>query len=503
VGERARSVVLAFLLVAAVSGSLWLRATGSPPKGTVFAGTFFYVDDFYNYLSYVEQAERGAILLRNKLADPAHPPSLLNLEWLGVGRLSALLGGRPLLAYRLFGLAVLALMAWAVDSWLVRAGLPRERRLPALLLVFTGGGAGGVLLALGLVPGPRALDVRAGIFPFVEAVANPHFVAGTALLLAALLAFASGRGARGALLGSILGLIRPYDAALLAAVEGLAVLSEAPPRQWLRRLLPVAGLLPVLAYNAWVFLAGPGFSVFSSPRYAAEAPALRDLGLALGPALLLAALAARTASGSDERAAAHRRRLWLWVAVALLVVVGRPVSFSLQFIVGLGAPLLVLAAVGLGRLRRGALEAAVLVLSPSALVVTALCLRPAPGRFVPADVWGVVRELRSACRPGDLVLAPPEVGLLLGGLTPCWPYVSHPAAPDHAPRAEAVRAFYGAAPAQRAALLDASCIAHVVGPADPPEGWLGERTPFGRRSAALPGLSVWSREPGAACAGER
>jgi len=53
------SLLLVFLLLAAVSVSLALRAWLAPPKGTVFVGTFYYVDDFYNYLSYVEQAERG------------------------------------------------------------------------------------------------------------------------------------------------------------------------------------------------------------------------------------------------------------------------------------------------------------------------------------------------------------------------------------------------------------------------------------------------------------
>jgi hypothetical protein len=229
-GER-RAALLVFLLLAAVSTSLAVRAWLAPPKGTAFVGTFYYVDDFYNYLGYVEQAERGSLLLRNKLADPALPPSLLNLEWLTVGRLSSLLGGRPLLAYRVFGLLALAALVLGIDRWLARSGLPAERRLAGLLLVATGGGLGGLLLALGVLPGERALDVRTGAFPFVESLANPHFVAGTALLLAALGAYAGGRGALAAALGTVLGLVRPYDAALLAGVEGLAVLRGAPPRE--------------------------------------------------------------------------------------------------------------------------------------------------------------------------------------------------------------------------------------------------------------------------------
>ncbi len=483
-GGRTRSASLVFLLLAAVSVSLAVWAWLLPPKGTVFVGTFYYVDDFYNYLSYVEQAQRGALAFRNKLADPSLAPSLVNLEWLAVGWLSVLLGGSPLLAYRAFGLAALAALVLGAERWLARSGLPPDRRLAGLALVCTGGGLGGLLLALGRLPGERALDVRTGAFPFVEAIANPHFVAGTALLLASLGAFAAGRGTLGAALGTVLGLVRPYDAALLAGVEGLAVLLTVPARQWPRQLRPVLALGPVLGYDAWLFLASPGFSVFSSPRYAAAPPSAGDLALALGPAAALALTALRLRGGDG---AGHRLRLALWAALALLVVLMRPVSFSLQLLVGVGVPLLALAAVGLARLPRGALEGTVPLMATTAAVVTWLCVIPSPSRYVPEERWRVAAALREACRPGEIALAPEDIGLYVGGLSPCWPYVSHAAAPDHGTRAEAVRRFYGeATPEERAALLDGACVALVVLPPHLPAGWLGAGTPY-RARLAVPG----------------
>jgi hypothetical protein len=504
VGGGKRAALLVFLLVAAVSVSLALRAWVAPPRGTVFVGTFYYVDDFYNYLSYVEQAERGAFVFRNKLADPSQPPALVNLEWLVVGWLSALLGGSPIVAYRLFGLVALAALLLGIERWLTRSGLPPERRLAGLLLVGTGGGLGGLLLALGRLPGERALDVRSGAFPFVEAIANPHFVAGTALLLAALGAYATGRRATGAALGTVLGLVRPYDAALLAGIEGLAVLLTAPARAWPRRLLPVAALLPVLAYNTWIFLASPGFSVFSSPRYASLAPPPTDLALALGPAALLALTAVRCRGGDGS---GHRLRLGLWATLALLAVVLRPVSFSLQLVVGIGVPLLVLGAVGLARLSRGALEAAVPLMAPTAFVVAWLCTIPGPGRHAPAEGWRVAVALREVCRPGETVLAPPEVGLYVGGLTACWPFVSHAAAPDHDTRAEEVRRFYvQSTPEERASLLEGRCVAHVVLPPHASGAWIGPGAPY-RPRLELPGpnggIAVWTRDGAAACGAPR
>ncbi len=491
-GGPRRSALLVFLLLAVLSASLAARAWLLPPKGTVFVGTFYYVDDFYNYLSYAEQAQRGALVFRDKLASPSLSPSLVNLEWLAVGWLSALLGGRLLLAYRLFGFAALGALVFCADRFLDRSGLAPDRRLAGLLLVATGGGLGGLLYALGRIPGERALDVRTGAFPFVEALANPHFVAGTALLVAALAAFAEGRRVLGAGLGSVLALVRPYDAALLAALEGLAVLLTSPAREWPRRLLPVLALLPALAYDAWLLLASPGFAAFSSSRYAAAPLSPADLALALGPALLLALLALRV---RESEGAGHRVRLALWASLALLVVLARPVAFSLQLLVGAGLPLLALAALGLARLPRGALEASVPLMATTAAVTTWLCTVPGPGSHAPADRWRVAEALRETCRPGEIVLAPPDVGLYAGGLSPCWPYVSHAAAPEHRARAAAVRRFYGeSSPEERAALLEQAGASLVVLPSGVPPGWVGaaaalETTP----SARGDGLAAYRR----------
>jgi len=325
-GETARRVGLVFLLVAGTSAALLLRAALRPPPGAAFVGTFYYADDFYNYLSYVEQAERGRLVFQNKLAPPEAPAALVNLEWLGVGWLSALLGGHPLVAYRLFGiLATLAFVA-LVDRWLGRVGIAGRARLPALLLVFTGGGLGGPLAALGLIEPAHALDVRAGLYPFHEVVSNPHFVVGTVLLLLALLAFADGRAVLGVAVGTVLGLVRPYEVVLLVAVVAVSTLVSKPRAAWPRALLPLAGLAPVVLWNAWLFLESPGFRAFSSARYAAVGPTPLELAIALLPGAALAG-GAWWVPAPDELAARHRLLLTLWAGLAVAVGVARPVSF--------------------------------------------------------------------------------------------------------------------------------------------------------------------------------
>jgi hypothetical protein len=108
----------------------------------------------------------------------------------------------------------------------------------------------------------------------------------------------------------------------------------------------------------------------------------------------------------------------------------------------------------------------------------------------------VAVALREACRPGEVAFAPSDVGLYLGGLSPCWPYVSHAAAAGHDARAAAVGRFYGqASPAERRALLDEARAALVVLPSRLPPGWLGPQTPFRALAPARgDGLAVYRRD---------
>jgi hypothetical protein len=475
-----RPVVLVWLLLCAATSLPYLKAALAPPPGMAFVGAFYYVDDFYNYLSYVEQAERGAVLFTNKQVLEPHRAALLNLEWLVVGRLSRLLGSHPILVYRFLGLVGALVLLWLLDAWLGRAGLPDSHRAPALLLVAVGGGLGGFLYSAGVLPGERCQDLRAGLFPFLEVLANPHFVAGTTLLALSLRAFATSRPRAAAVWGNLLGLVRPYELMVVATAHLLSVAVGQPPARWIRSLLPLALLLPVIAYNAWLFLANPAFGVFSSVVY--QMPPLVDFIPALAPAALLSALALRPPANLPAPSRTARLYLWAWAATGLLVVVARPFGFSLQLLVGVGAPLLCLAALGLSsRAPAFTLAAAAALGSSSAVALRLVSSASAPGYALRERVQ-LIDLLRPACRPGDLLFAPPDIGLYAGGLTPCRPYAAHRAVHDFDQRADTIGLFYSETSAQwRAETLDRLGIAHVALPAGqgtPPALWLGPDTPF-------------------------
>lgn len=496
-------MALAWALVGALVSLPHLVAALDPPPGRAFAGTFHWIDDLYNYASFVQQAEDGQVRFRNKLLLEDHDGTLINVEWTLVGWLSRACGRRPFLAYRLFALAALAGLLAAADRALRRAGLPASHRFPALMLVSLGGGLGGILFDFTPRPIFRSADLYVGFYPFLEALANPHWLAATWLLLESLLAFGGPPSRRGTLraiaLGTALGLVRPYDLALLAAAHLAALVATAHPREWLRRALPLAGLLPVVLYNYRVFYASPTFRTFGAGGTAYASPPSSDLLWALGPAAI-AAMAGIPRAAASESGRLVRAQLWAWASIAVLIVWLQPVTFSLQFAVGAGLPLLVLGAIGLARLGPSALAAAVLAFSSSSFVETRIVLRPDPNWHVPAERMAAARMLRLACRPGDLAFVPADIGLYALGLTSCKPFVSHPWEPDHAERQAIAAAFYTTlSPAARSAILDRLRVRHLLLPGDPgavPEGWLGVATPF--RQAARTGggdrtISLYSR----------
>jgi hypothetical protein len=478
--RRFTPALLAWALVSGLCTAPYVRAALDPPRGHAFLGSFYFITDVYNYFGYVQQAADGAFLFRNKLTLEPHTPALVNLEWWAVGRLSALLGGSFVLAWRLLALAASLPFVLLVDAWLRRAGLPPTHRLPGLMLVLLGGGFGGLLYTLRWPPGLDVLDLSTGLFPFIELLANPHFVCGTTLVMGALLLLTRGGGratAAGVVLIGLAGLVRPYDMVMAVAVFGLAtVLTETPARA-ARRLLPLLGLLPVVAYVGWVFYVETAYRVFAAEAY--TPPPLRQLAFATGPALALAGL---VLFGPPPGPEARRARVLLlcWAVAALLVGVLRPVSFSLQFLVGIGVPLLGLAAVGLARYPPWLTLAATLCLCSSAVVALRVVSGDQPRWFVPAERVEAARALRTACRPGEVAMAPTDVGVYALAHTPCSPYSSHPVMRDAALHREEVEAFYAEwGPAERAAFLDAHRVAAVLVPrGERPEWFLGPGTPF-------------------------
>jgi hypothetical protein len=491
-----RPVLLCWLLLTALTQAPWVRALLDPPPGSVFVGAFFWNDDIQNYLSYAQQAEEGRWLLANKLAPGEAPAAMISPEFWLVGRLSALLGRRVFLSFRLLGVAAALALLVALDRILRAAGLPDAHRLPALVLAATGGGLGGWLFLLSDFPVERCRDIASGLFPFAGLLSNPHWTTASALLLWSLLLLRR-PGRRPLLLGlalaNVLAFSRPYEPILLFAM----LASGAWREPWLRRraLWLALALAPWAVYQVRLSLFEPSFAFLAGAAYP-PLPWL-DAALALGPALLLALLAGGLTSGPD---AGLRRCLVTWALLAGLGLLWRRPGPTSQLLVGVGLPLLGLGALGLARWRPAVTWLAAAALSGGAAASLFIVLRPDPNWFAASERWGAALALRPQCSGSERVFAPPDIGLHALALTRCRAYVSHPVVPDYAERVARLREFYGATePARRAALLDLACAAHVVlpGPAQPrPVEWLGPETEFTRSALVRVGarsLEIHSR----------
>jgi hypothetical protein len=227
-------------------------------------------------------------------------------------------------------------------------------------------------------------------------------------------------------------------------------------------------------------------------------PPLVDFLPALGPAVVLASLRWRPPAGGSTRAA--ELHLAAWATTGLLLLLVQPVPYPLQFMVGLGLPVLTLAAIGLQRWPVAATWAALLALGTTALAASRLVWHDNPRWHVPAARIEAALLLRPSCTRADLALAPPDIGLYTAGLTACRVFVGHPAARGHAEREQQARAFYaGGDPAARGAWLDQAGITRLVLPGDAgdvPETWLGAGTPFrriGRAGAPPADIGLYAR----------
>lgn len=502
------SSILVWLFLASVTTIPYLLAVLAPPPGRTFVGTFHWVDDFHNYVSFVQQSEDGRFLFDNKLVPAKQRPVLINLEWWLVGKLSWLSGRRPFLAYRIFSIAVLAVLVVALGRASRHVGLRPSHMTPALLLVLVGGGFGGVLFEWTPLSAAQCVDLSIGLFPFLAALANPHWLFSTTLLLCAFLAYGRTRTPRDQAVAVILGLtlcvVRPYDFVILGVSQGVFVLLTSRPREWLRELTPLILLLPGCAYLYWVFFQIDSFRDYASSAYAV--PSVPEFLLALIPALLLALLSLRSAPPNED-ARRFRLQLWLWVGFAAFMVVVRPVTFSTQFAVGMGLPLLLLGATGLARWPAWVTTVAAVALSSASVVAVKIVLAPEPSWYAPAPRREAALAQRASCHPDGISFSPADIGLYTIALTSCKAYLSHPwlsgAMPPYLDeRMATVKAFYGPlAPQMRAAILDAADVTHLVLPGDAgtiPQAWLGADTRF--RAIAVLGagtqtISVYSRSP--------
>ncbi len=490
-----RRVSLLFLLWSGLTILPYVQAATLPPKGRWFTGFFHYQDDLYQDLSFVEQACRGQLLFQNKFDVRPQEGFLVNLEWAGAGLLARALGLGPIGGFHALGF-VAAFVFTAAAARILFLGGCRSVGW-GLAVVLAGGGLGWVALTAGARQWSLP-DLATTLFPWNQRLAGgPHALLGSGLFLwalAGLVEWRAGASRRRFLIpAALLGLIRPFDLGIFGVTAAVVLLLESrraanPWRSWSSGVLDLVWLVPVLFYDVLAFALHPSFSVWSGGQNTIAWSGLGPLALALGPAAALGIAGWRRAAPS-ELAASLRQALT--AAALCMAALSTSASFGFQFLNSLGAVVLLLGALGLrGRL----LPVAALALCPSSLVLLWQAWNPSPQLFAPRDYRESTQVLERRCRPGDILVAPIDLSLLVAGLTPCHVALGHwVLTPDRETRGRESERFYDAVtpPAWRVAYLETIGAAFVALPAGKGH-WLGDASAFGPL-LGTPLLELWAR----------
>jgi hypothetical protein len=494
--------VAASLALLLVTGLPYLAAAYWPPRGTEFNGTFFYTDDFFQYVSFVEQAMRGAFVFHNKFDVHPHAAGIVNLEWWLGGLLGRLLGGHPIVGFHaLRPLIALGLVSGAVRL-MRRGGLGGRRLGWALALFLLAGGLGWLRSWQGTV-GWQVPDLLMGMYPWHQMLLNHHTALGTALALwtlALYLEWRQGESRRPAWLAAAwaLGFTRPYElVGFCVTGVGLAGFDALDPRRrrvaW-RRALELGALLPIFAYYFWITRTGTSLVGWSVQGGEVNPPA-REFLYAVGPALALIAASLWREPGSWNATEGRDVRLAaaLWAGfLALVLLFFHDASLMKTVMTGLGVMVALLAA--LVTPRRW-LPAATAALCPTSLLLLWRAFNPSPDCFSPADYSRATDLLSARCSPQEMALAPTDLSLRIAALTPCSVVLGHRIlTPDYPRRvSEGNRFYHEPSPTSWRRLYLDEIGAGFVFLGRGRGGWLRD-DPGWEQVLAVPRFEVWQRK---------
>jgi hypothetical protein len=491
-----RAAAAAAVALAVATSVPYAAAARRPPApGARFTGAFFYQDDFYQYLSFVEQASRGRVVFANKFDPRPHRPAVVNVEWWVAGIFGRILGDSPVLGFHALRLGAIVALAAGAARLLAAAGAGSAHLAWGLALFASAGGLGWLRLLMG-VPGSRVPDIVMGLYPFHQSLMNPHFVFATALFLWTLafhLEWRAGLRSRWAWVaaGWALGLSRPYDLVTFALAALVLAFLRPHARRPLRAALELGWLAPVFGYYAVLMWAQRGLGGWTGVQSGDLTPPLVEFALALLPALAVAAAGWRGGAARGADPLGVRAALLAWAAVVAAIVVLYPSPMVKQFATTLGPAVLLLAAASAPA---RALPVAVAALFPTSAFLLWRVFNPYPSWFMPADYAAAVELLDGGCRDPEVALAPSDLSLMIAGLTPCRVALGHRGlTPDWPNAVAAGNRFYDAATpaAARLAYLDGLGATWVLLPADGGP-MLGGDPRYARRLAA-PLLEVWQR----------
>ena len=467
-----RNCALALVFIVAIPYAIALI---HPPQGRLLARTLYYGNDLSQYLAAMgDGAASPSWLIWDHLTAEPHSPALMYVFYVLLGKVAAMLGAPAIPVFSVAAVLSIPALVYAGYGFAATfSGLPNERRLSLLFLLFASGvGVWAAAATSTADAGSSAFSFdRAEVSTFFLPFGPPHLTLALALLLIwgrALAAWAWGGTARQlAILAACVlgvGILNPFSLATMIALGiGYALVRWRMAGRLPRREVEAVALVsmvaaPFLVSNLLTFGLDPFWSVTYGQQNTTLSPPVWILALDFG---FLLPLAAAGAASSKPRLAA-RAFLLLWT-IELLALMYIPVPFQRRFGFGLQPALAVLAALGAVRLEGFLQEKRILfslrlgaralvavalfsgtALSFAVLVMASMGIGPLGATvFEPIGTVAACDWLVGHSDGGDVVLASVETGNYLAGRIRGRVMLGHGAGTLDEPAKEAmVRSFF-------------------------------------------------------------
>ena len=403
-----------------------------------FVGFLLNPMDGASYLAKMRQGWEGA--WRFVLPFTAQPGegAYLFTFYLFLGHVARITGLSTVLVFhaaRVLGaLGLLLALARLVEH--IFAGRPGLAKV-GFALAAAGSGMGWLLMFTGYLTSDTWV---AEAYPFLSMFSNPHFPIGLAILLwyfsLLLDDEAKAHPALLALAGLALSVIQPFGVVIGLVIAGLVTLwkwLETRSLGW--QPLFWFGLLggPFLLYQFWAAQTDPILAGWNAQNVTITRP-VWDVLISLSPALPLAVIGA--VSLWREKSHPARRLLIVWLVLGLVLIYA-PFSLQRRFMLGLFVPAALLAVFGVAYVRQRFnrplkwLVPALLALSLLTNVLLMLILlggavTHAPELTLTRDEVHAAEWIAENTAPDALVLASPQIGQWLPGLTGRRVIYGHP-----------------------------------------------------------------------------
>ena len=431
-----RWVMVAALLILAVSAALNIYGDFVARPGYHFAGLVYAWEDGQTYLAKIREGLQGEWLYTLAYTASPGPAFILYPNYLFLGHIGAWLVLEPDVLFnfaRLFDGAILLLTLYGFIARFFPA--VSERRV-AFVLATTGGGFGWLTVVAGH---PTPDVVQPEMFPFLSILANIHFPLAMAAMLWLLDLLVAGAGdsfwqdwLRIALASIILATTAPFGLITISAVFAFWIGGQL----WLKRRFPwqpftqllgiVVTAAPFLVLYKLTLSANPSFAAWDSQNLTLSPPPwdyLLAIGIVLIPSLVALGTSLRRGP-RDLLDHADEFLLAAWILVTIVLIYLPFLSQQRRFSIALFVPVAILAVRGMRAvpsLRHRGVRFALLLTSSLTnvmlLMVTFLALKShEPSLFFTQNEWNAILYLRAAGIPHSLVLTSPEMGLFI----PAW-----------------------------------------------------------------------------------